>query len=1009
MWGRRTLKVIAWLAIAFWRHAALKPARPQNVRARSPVPGARSSFATDPGPAHAVAPEWSVPLADSAPRSIDRVDAARTDPAPVQFRTTRSAIASRQLRILRLLLSIWIVGLVAFGVWWFQASHISTVTGFVITSVVIGYSLLMPAYFFFFLSRIRKPREDLYLPPGYGVTFVTTFVPSSESIEVLERTVRAMRDQEGYPHDVWVLDEGDSPAARMLCSRLGIQHFSRKDRPEYQQAHWPFQARMKAGNYNAWLDWMERQCLHYDIILQMDTDHVPQPGYMMKMIAPFSDPYISYVSAPSIVSGNEDESWIVRARYEVEATLHGALQMGYNAGYGPLIIGSHAAFRAADLMAIGGFQQTWAEDHHNSLRLNASGRYGVFQPDAIAIGDGAAAFRDAMVQERQWARALTQILIKHFPREGRGLRPRVWFQFAFAETWYPVFGLFQLFSWLMPVIALFMGDPWVRVSYPLFLLFYGTLTLVTIGVIFWVRRQGWLRPVDSPVISWRMIVLMVIRWPYVLLGVAEAVLGVLTRRNFEIRVTPKGQRRTETLPLAMLAPYLTFILASLLAIGYHLQRPDRGPQSASDVDGYLYLAFLNAGIYIATVGLVTYRDFRESWRAEGIDFARIRRTFAPVTASLMAATMLAGITLTGASGRMLSAIAWSEPAASEAASPGEVSPPDDPMPAARQALALDVPAGSDELIANAVPRATASGNPEIPTPAPITIVTPRSDPFVGIYQPGAGPLDGRIEVELVFIQWKPDVGMEVEREIQRALANDRMPIISIEPFPWGIGGLEEATLLGDISTGRYDETIAEIASISHRYATQPIYLRFAHEADLDGLYPWSQGDPEAYISAYRRFVEVSREYGGDNLRFIWSPSGNRGSSDYYPGDDVVDMIGISILIYDQWERDAGFSTARSFSALLAEKYPISDKFDKPLIIAETAISLPSAVRERAWLKEIQAVAPHYPRLKGVIYFNDRNPPIRGVEEQPDWRLSPAHLEELLRLYHIPNTAPLKEQ
>ncbi len=903
----------------------------------------------------------------------------------------------------------WAIGLIVFGVWWFQPAHISGLSGFIVSSVVIGYSLLMPAYFFFFLGRIRKPREDLALPPGYSVTFVTTFVPGSESIEVLERTVRAMRDQDGYSHDVWVLDEGDDPAARILCSRLGIHHFSRKGMTKYQQDHWPFQARMKAGNYNAWLDWLQGEDLHYDIIIQMDTDHVPQPGYMARMLAPFADPDISYVAAPSIVSGNASESWIVRARYEIEATLHGALQMGYNAGYGPLIIGSHAAFRTMDLMDIGGFQQTWAEDHHNSLRLNAAGYYGLFQPDAIAIGDGAAAFKHAMIQEQQWARALTQILFKFFPRDGRGLKSRVWFQFMFAETWYPAFGLFQLFGWLMPIIALFSGVPWVRVSYPMFLALYTMLTVVTVGIVFWVRRQGWLRPVDSPIISWRTLLLMLLRWPYVLLGVAEALLGIVTRRDFAIRVTPKGQSRTETLPIAMLAPYFAFIVMSLMAVGYHLQRPHVGPDSARDIDGYMYLALLNIAIYITSLAAVTYLDFRESFRLRGFELARVRRTFAPVAASLVAAAILVGVALPGASDRMFEAVLWTKPVSSDAANLDQDSSPGSAPAASERALAADATATSEPPAAvktiptPAIEQVAQGGSaPELVID---TLAVPRSVPFVGIYQPDAPQLDGRLEAELAFVQWKPGVAFEVDLWIQYMLSNGRLPIISIEPFPWNIDGLTEETLLDDISSGRYDDTIAEIAAVSARYAPQPIYLRFAHEADLTGLYPWSQGDPGAYIDAYRHFVEVSRTHSDGNLRFLWSPSGNRGSNAFYPGDDVVDMIGISILVAEQWEVQAGFDTPRPFSAMLDEKYPIADIFDKPLVIAELAVSLDSEISKQAWISEIRTVRHHYPRLQGIIYFNDQNPPMRGVDERPDWTLSPDQLDAYLKIHHIPNRVP----
>jgi cellulose synthase (UDP-forming) len=47
-----------------------------------------------------------------------------------------------------------------------------------------------------------KPRS------GLKIGVATTFVPGAEAIEVLEETVRALVRMD-YPHETWVLDEGD--------------------------------------------------------------------------------------------------------------------------------------------------------------------------------------------------------------------------------------------------------------------------------------------------------------------------------------------------------------------------------------------------------------------------------------------------------------------------------------------------------------------------------------------------------------------------------------------------------------------------------------------------------------------------------------------------------------------------------------------------------------------------------------------------------------------------------
>lgn len=100
------------------------------------------------------------------------------------------------------------------------------------------------------LPFLRKPLS-IMPPAGLKVGVATTFVPAAEPIEMLEQTVTALVAMD-YPHDTWVLDEGDDVEVQKLCERLGALHFSRKNLSEYQTADGIFRSRTKYGNYNSW-------------------------------------------------------------------------------------------------------------------------------------------------------------------------------------------------------------------------------------------------------------------------------------------------------------------------------------------------------------------------------------------------------------------------------------------------------------------------------------------------------------------------------------------------------------------------------------------------------------------------------------------------------------------------------------------------------------------------------------------------------------------------------------
>ena len=86
------------------------------------------------------------------------------------------------------------------------------------------------------------------------VAFLTTIVPGKEPIEMAERTLRAAKEiVYGGTLDVWLLDEGDSSEVKEMCERLGIRHFSRKDRGYLDFDSGTFAAKTKHGNHNRWL------------------------------------------------------------------------------------------------------------------------------------------------------------------------------------------------------------------------------------------------------------------------------------------------------------------------------------------------------------------------------------------------------------------------------------------------------------------------------------------------------------------------------------------------------------------------------------------------------------------------------------------------------------------------------------------------------------------------------------------------------------------------------------
>ncbi len=273
------------------------------------------------------------------------------------LRAPRTGIASERVlrgwqRVIYWYLALaWTAANCVFWQWWLQSSHVLTAWMFAIFTVAFGYDIvLLPSVYLFFVGRMRRPKP-IAAAPGARVALITLCVPASESLEIIEKELEALAAV-GYPHDSWVLDEGNDPAVRSMADRWGVRYFSRAGLPFYNQPRPPFQAKTKAGNVNAWLD---RYGGDYDFFVQFDVDHRPNPEYLDHVLGYFQDPYVAWVQPPSVY-GNLD-NWVARGAAEQELILQGPLQMGF---YGltdmPFIIGSHTAYRMSAIQEIGGFR-----------------------------------------------------------------------------------------------------------------------------------------------------------------------------------------------------------------------------------------------------------------------------------------------------------------------------------------------------------------------------------------------------------------------------------------------------------------------------------------------------------------------------------------------------------------------------------------------------------------------------------------------------------------------------
>ncbi len=520
--------------------------------------------------------------------------------------TFTDALSRRDQALVVVLSGTWLACLVIFWSWWLEPAHRLGLAGLVVNSVVLAYVSVFPASFIIGVNRLRKVNTDVSVPM-LRVAFVVTHAPS-EPWPVVRQTLDSMLAQKyPLPFDVWLCSERPSEEIVNWCIGRGVGVSSREADQTYQRQAWPRRTRCKEGNLAYFYDrWGYRS---YDVVVQLDCDHVPAPGYLAEMVRPFSDPAIGYVAAPSVCDANADRSWAARGRLHKEASFHGPFQLGHSAGFAPLCIGSHYGVRTEALRQIGGIGPDLAEDFSTTFLLNAAGWHGAFAIDAEAHGDGPLTFGAMTVQEFQWSRSLATILLGLVPWNLRRLPWILRFRFMYALSYYFLLVSTTVAGLALAPVAAATGLPWINVNYFAFLAHWWSIAIWLILITALLRRRGLLRPPRAPLVSWENWLYSLTRWPFVALGICAAFVGFFKSETVSFRVTPKHSGALEPLPLKFIFPFaaISVLSSSAAMVG------ERFTAAA----GYVFLSALAGVVYALVAMLVPVRHAAEAAAGAG--------------------------------------------------------------------------------------------------------------------------------------------------------------------------------------------------------------------------------------------------------------------------------------------------------------------------------------------------------------------------------------------------------
>lgn len=829
-------------------------------------------------------------------------------------------------RIIRLMIFLGVFSVINFLYFFFQSEFIGNKWIFGLLAITVVFSMLKKLYMWYNYLNISIPKTSKK-KSNLKVDILTTYFPG-EPYQMTITTLEAIQKIE-YPHTTYLCDEANDPFLKKFCLENNINHVIRNNR-----------INAKAGNINNALD----NYATGDICVVLDPDHIPQPDFLDPILPHFEDSSIGFVQ---IVQSyyNIGETLVARGAAEQTFQFYGPMMMTLNA-YGAVnAIGANCVFRRKALDSIGGHAPGLCEDMHTAMLLYSKKWNAVYVPKVLAEGLAPSNLTSFFKQQLKWSRGTFDLLFKVYPKIFTNLTVRQKIHFGILPLHY-LCGVISLINFLIPILSLlFFVTPWHGniVDFALVL-----LPVIASSILIRTFIQKWV--IQKKERGFHIIggLLQINTWWIYIVGFFYTLID----KKVPYLPTPKENEWESNFKIVI--PNIIIGVLSIIAIIFGLNK-DLTPFSII-MAGF---AFFNACIMAFGVYLGYKVTNENQILRSNLGNSRVVMLRSLKNKIIDAAHLMFSMTRKLAFPLLIIIIA------------------------ASMGFKIDNEFSKWKNI------------------QPQSHMVKKTGKYFGIFYPenenglsrisNINILEQEQEVDFnlisIYLAWNPESINRFPHGLMDAIyLKDAIPMITWEPWASLLPVSDSIPKLQDekqifkyIIDGYFDEYIKDFAKIIKSY-NKPIFLRYAHEFD-NPQYPWytsGRNSTKEFTDAWKHVHTIFKEQNANNVVWVWNPWRANNMAAYYPGNDYVDWIGLTMLNYAALKQDNEYqSFEEMYKPFQKELHNFSEK---PVMLAEFG-ALNLGYRQQEWtLDAVKSITNNHPEISAIVMFysdKDKNIPNYG--------------------------------
>jgi beta-mannanase len=230
-------------------------------------------------------------------------------------------------------------------------------------------------------------------------------------------------------------------------------------------------------------------------------------------------------------------------------------------------------------------------------------------------------------------------------------------------------------------------------------------------------------------------------------------------------------------------------------------------------------------------------------------------------------------------------------------------------------------------------------------------------------------LDKKTTIAGTFVDFEdPDLATLVPAELEASWSNGYIPFVNLS------AGYYQPYSAEDIANGRLDPQIQAWAKAYASWSQGgEKWALIAPLQEMNGFWTTYGEDPDNFIPAYKHIQEVFYQAGvvPESVSWVFAPNGwsSKGNEFelFYPGDDLVDVIGFSSFNFGNCSNWPKWEEYEDIFLPYLDRMAVMAP-DKPIIIAEIGTVAEGGDKD-VWLMDTYRKIIDYPNVFGLIYFN----------------------------------------